>query len=218
MKLLSPDRGENLVGLQRKCHRAAPQYAASISVLGENREGLHEQGCQRSAQHQLLLDSVLGENLEGDDDHHPEELECTTVCCWSKAGEKTVGTSTNCSTTCVSRRTAREGHIDEEILGTLITCSATGRSMRRKNSSALSTICGIGASRICTYGTSNLRQRWPDPAVYDTSMNTAMSVWIDQMTICSMSVFRNRNSPVIPRPLHKSATKEIDNVANRADQ
>ena len=27
------------------------------------------------------------------------------------------------------------------------------------------------------------------------------------MTICSMSVFRNRNSPVIPRPLHNSATK-----------
>ena len=38
------------------------------------------------------------------------------------------------------------------------------------------------------------------------------------MTICSMSVFRIRNSPVIPRPLHNSATKEIDNVANRADQ
>ena len=28
----------------------------------------------------------------------------------------------------------------------------------------------------------------------------------------------NRNSPVIPRPLHNSATKEIDNLANRADQ
>ena len=54
--------------------------------------------------------------------------------------------------------------------------------------------------------------------MYETSMNTAMSVWIDQMTICSMSVFRTRNSPVIPRPLHNSATKEIDNVANRADQ
>ena len=56
------------------------------------------------------------------------------------------------------------------------------------------------------------------PAVYDTSVNIKMSLWIDQMTICSMSVFRNRNSPVIPRPLHNSATKEIDNVADRADQ
>ena len=48
------------------------------------------------------------------------------------------------------------------------------------------------------------------PVVYDTSMNTSMSVWIDQMTICSMSVFRFRNdSPVIPRPLHNSATGRL---------
>ena len=44
--------------------------------------------------------------------------------------------------------------------------------------------------------------------MYDTSMNTAMSVRIDQMTICSMTVFRFRNdSPVIRRPLHNSATR-----------
>ena len=42
---------------------------------------------------------------------------------------------------------------------------------------------------------------------------------IDQMTICSMTIFRFRNdSPVIPRPLHNSATEEIDTSAYRADQ
>ena len=66
--------------------------------------------------------------------------------------------------------------------------------------------------------TSDLEYSGGCATMYDTSMNTAMSVRIDQMTICSMSVFRTHNSPVIPRPLHTSATKEIDNVANRADQ
>ena len=46
--------------------------------------------------------------------------------------------------------------------------------------------------------------------MHDTSMNTAMSERIDQMTICSMSVLRSRNdSPAIPRPLHNSATKRL---------
>ena len=54
--------------------------------------------------------------------------------------------------------------------------------------------------------------------VYDTSMNTAVSVWIDQMTICSMSV----DSPVIPRPLHNSAagrltTLPIELINNQRD-
>ena len=67
-----------------------------------------------------------------------------------------VGTSTNCSTINGSDRAAREGQDDdEEIMGTLITCSATGKSKRRKNSSTLSTICGTGASRICTIGASS---------------------------------------------------------------
>ena len=68
-----------------------------------------------------------------------------------------VGTSTNCSTINGSDRAAREGQDDdEEIMGTSITCSATGRSKRRKKSIALSTICGTGASRICTYGKSSI--------------------------------------------------------------
>ena len=46
-----------------------------------------------------------------------------------------VGTSTNCSTINGSDRAAREGQDDdEEIMGTSITCSATGKSKRRKNS------------------------------------------------------------------------------------
>ena len=46
--------------------------------------------------------------------------------------------------------------------------------------------------------------------MYDTSVNTAMSVSIDQMTICTMTVFMFRNdSPVIPRPLHNSATRRL---------
>ena len=54
----------------------------------------------------------------------------------------------------------------------------------------------------------NVHALWPP--VYDTSVNTAMSVWIDQMTICSMSVFRFRNdSPVIPRPLRNSVTGRL---------
>ena len=37
-----------------------------------------------------------------------------------------------------------------------------------------------------------------------------MSVRIDQMTVRSMSIFSSRNdSPVIPRPLHKSATRRL---------
>ena len=68
-----------------------------------------------------------------------------------------VGTSTNCSTINGSDRAAREGQEDdEEILGTAMTCSSTGRSRARKNSSTLSTICGTGASRICTDGKSSM--------------------------------------------------------------
>ena len=75
---------------------------------------------------------------------------CSAVCCWSKAGDNTVGISINCSTTHGLRRTVREGHDDEETLGTSITCSAIGKSMRRKESVTLSTICGTVRSRICT--------------------------------------------------------------------
>ena len=64
------------------------------------------------------------------------EASCSAVRCWTGAGDKIVGTSINCSTTCGSLRTAREGHEDEEIMGTSETCSATGRSRRRENSNA----------------------------------------------------------------------------------
>ena len=57
--------------------------------------------------------------------------------CW-------IGTSTNGSAICGSRRTEREEHEDEEIMGTSLTCSATGRSKRRKKYIALSTTCGTG--------------------------------------------------------------------------
>ena len=88
MKLKSPDRGEKLEDLQKNRQRAARQYAASITVLGDNREGLHERGCQRSAQHQPLLNSVSGENLEDDDDHDHEQLERQRPARQSAAGAR----------------------------------------------------------------------------------------------------------------------------------
>ena len=55
--------------------------------------------------------------------------------------------------------------------------------------------------------------------MYDTSVNTAMSVSIDQMKICLMTIFSFRNdSPMIPGPLHNGATKKIENTAKGADQ
>ena len=85
------------------------------------------------------------------------EASCSAVRCWRTATDNKVGTSTNCSTTCGSLRTAREGHEDEEIMGTSITCSGTGKSKRRKKSIALSTICGTGASRISSMNCSVCR-------------------------------------------------------------
>ena len=54
--------------------------------------------------------------------------------------------------------------------------------------------------------------------MYDTSMNAAMSVWIDQVTICS-TIFRFRKrltSDLTTTP--RQCKKEIDNSANWADQ
>ena len=48
-------------------------------------------------------------------------------------------------------------HGEQENLGTSITCSATGKSKRRKKSIAQSTTCGTGASRICTNGERSTR-------------------------------------------------------------
>ena len=77
---------------------------------------------------------------------------CSALRCGSEEWDTIVGTSTNCSTACGALSTAREGHDDEETLGTSITCSATGKSKRRKNSNTVSAICGARRSRICTNG------------------------------------------------------------------
>ena len=59
-----------------------------------------------------------------------------------RVGDSTVGTSTNCSADCGSGIGEREGHDEQEILGTSITCSAIGRSRICKASVTLSTVCG----------------------------------------------------------------------------
>ena len=51
-----------------------------------------------------------------------------TICSAIRKRDNTVGTSTNCSADCGSGIREREGHGEQEILGTSITCSAIGRS------------------------------------------------------------------------------------------
>ena len=61
---------------------------------------------------------------------------CSAIRKAMRVGDNTVGTSTNCYADCGSGTKKRDGHGEQEILGTAITCSATGRSRRRKNSNA----------------------------------------------------------------------------------
>ena len=75
-----------------------------------------------------------------------------TICSAIRKGDNTVGTSTNLTAYCGSGIREREGHGEQEILGTSITCSAIGRSRIRKASATQSTVCGTGRSRICTNG------------------------------------------------------------------
>ena len=60
-----------------------------------------------------------------------------------------VGTSTSCSTSCVTRRAARIGTSRGRILGTTMTCAGSGDSAAKKCSvsGSWSTICGTGTSR-----------------------------------------------------------------------
>ena len=68
-----------------------------------------------------------------------------TICSAMRKGDRTVGTSTNCSADCGSGIREREGHGEQEILGTSITYSAIGRSRIRKVSVTFSTGCGTGS-------------------------------------------------------------------------
>ena len=79
------------------------------------------------------------------------------MCSAMRKGDRTVGTSTNCSADCGSGTKKRDGHGEQEILGTSITCSAIGRSRIRKVSVTFSTTCGTGRSRICTNRASSPR-------------------------------------------------------------
>ena len=76
----------------------------------------------------------------------------STVC---STKTSSVGTSTNCSTSCGSRTGVRIGMSSRMILGTSITCSATGKSASKNwsTSSSCSTISGTGASSVCRPGT-----------------------------------------------------------------
>ena len=103
----------------------------------------HQEKCQRSApqsaqkcvpQKASLLNSVLGENLERAACHDQEELECQRSaprCAWATTRSVLLPT--------VPLTAAREGHGEQEILGTSMTCSAIGRSRIRKASVTEST-------------------------------------------------------------------------------
>ena len=56
---------------------------------------------------------------------------CSAICSAMRKRDRTVGTSTNCSADCGSGTREREGHGEQEILGTSTTCSAIGRSRIR---------------------------------------------------------------------------------------
>ena len=77
---------------------------------------------------------------------------CSAICKAMRVGDDTVGTSTICSADCGSGTRERDGHGEQEILGTSTTCSAIGRSRIRKVSVTSPTICGTRRSRICTNG------------------------------------------------------------------
>ena len=79
---------------------------------------------------------------------------CSASCCWSREGDKTVGTSINCSAICEWRRSRSTKWcwiLSCEILGTSMT-NSTGNCVSRdlKKCSSCSPSCGTGASRICT--------------------------------------------------------------------
>ena len=144
----------------------------------ENREAHHQEVECRSVRHQTLLNSVLGETLRTSSAipstkrnwnvngllsrwrgtlTWEKTLTTTTtttrnssaVRCWSRERDKTVGTSTNCSTTCARRRsTKRCGIRFREILGTAMTCS-TGICVSRSlnTSSSWFPVCVTGARR-----------------------------------------------------------------------
>ena len=57
---------------------------------------------------------------------------CSAICKAMRVGDNTGGTFTNCSADCGSRTRERDGHGEQEILGTSITCSAIGKSRIRK--------------------------------------------------------------------------------------
>ena len=96
-------------------------------------------------------------DLEDAAHHDHAELEHRRAARQSAAGarqeEILVGTSINCSTTCGSRRTAREGHDDEgyfgyfdNLLGNRRTASITSSS-RFRLSVNWSSVCGTGEHR-----------------------------------------------------------------------
>ena len=86
-------------------------------------------------------------------------LEKTFEAITASAYPGSVGTSTNCSTSYVSRTAVRIGTSSGRILGTSMTCSGAGTSASKKGkmSGSCSPICGTGASRICTMGATRTR-------------------------------------------------------------
>ena len=70
----------------------------------------------------------------------------------AKIVTSSTGTSTSCSAIRGARRAVREKRDGHEILGTLMTCSGTGKSKRASTATGWSTICGTETSRIGNLG------------------------------------------------------------------
>ena len=92
----------------------------------------------------------------------------STVCSITRCNEENdtiVGNSTSCSASCGSRTEVRGGMRSMMILGTSITCSATGMSASKNwsTSTNCSPICATGTSRICNllHGTLLIPLLWP---------------------------------------------------------
>ena len=65
--------------------------------LEDQHEDLHDAELEKRSARQPLLNSVQGVNLEDAAHHHP--IGMPTICSAMRNGDKTVGTSINCSTT-----------------------------------------------------------------------------------------------------------------------
>ena len=128
MTLANPAQGENLEDFHREYQRSAPQSA------------------QKYVPHQNAALS-RGKTLK-------TRNSPSTTRNWNVDEETIVGTSTSCSTSCGSRKTARIGSVLRKDLGHFDNLFGIGREPVEELEHVwqLSTVCGTGASRVCTMG------------------------------------------------------------------